>query len=309
MKPAVAVIIAFLVGVGVVLSAQPNNSERDDAGTIKIDVDLVLVTVTVTDDDRRPVMGLSKDDFHLWEDKLEQDIKYFSSDEVPVTTGIVLDISGSMDRKISSARDAAASVLKSGSPEDEYFLVEFNSHAQLSEDLSTDITRLQNRLAFSPVEGKTALFDAVYLALERIRHARNSRKALVLITDGEDNHSRYSSQNIRDFLREADVQVFAIRIETYLGAFRPAGRSGRVLLEEITKKTGGKVFFPNSADDLESICSEIALELKSQYVLGYASSNTSKDGNWRKVRVKVNPPKGTPALSVRAKAGYYSPTP
>ncbi len=285
----------------------PELEKGSSQDKIKVDVDLTLVTATVTDIDGQPIIGLIKDNFQVWEDRVEQDIKYFSADEVPVSTGIVLDVSGSMAAKISAARDAATSVLRTANREDEFFLVEFSSRAQVAEDFSTDISNLQNRLIFNSAKGRTALFDATYLALERIERARNSRRALVLISDGEDNHSRYTFENISQFVREADVQIFAIGLETYLSAMHDGVRSGREHLERLAKLTGGKAYFPKSIRELPAICRQIALEIKSQYVLGYEPTNTAKDGAWRKIRLKVNPPMGIPNLHVRGKTGYYAP--
>jgi len=208
----------FLVIVCTSVRAQEPASKTDPKNkTLKIDVDLVLVNSTVSDSLGRMVTGLERENFQIWEDKVEQKVEYFSSEDTPLSIGLIFDATGSMSDKISTARDAAVTFLKTGNPEDEYFLVTFSQESQLAEDFTTDITRLQNRLLFTPAKGLTPLFDAVYLGLDRMKSADNKRKALLLITDGEDNHSRYSFSNIKEFVKERDVQIFAIGIVNPIG--------------------------------------------------------------------------------------------
>jgi Ca-activated chloride channel family protein len=280
----IAVLLA--VSVATIVHAKQQKS-------LKIDVDLVMVNVTVTDSDNKLITDLKPDNFHIFEDKVEQKIRYFSTEQQPLSLGIVFDVSHSMEPKIALAREAAARFLETGGPEDEYFLVEFSSRAKLTEHFTSDVNRLRDHLALVPPQGDTAMYDAVYLALTEVRKGRNPKKALLLITDGEDNHSRYSRHDIREFARESDVQIFSIDL-------------GRALIADLSDMTGGHSFHGH-ADQLEDICGKIAQELKNQYVVGYASTNTNKDGKYRKVRVRVNPPEGMPKFNVRAKDGYYGP--
>jgi Ca-activated chloride channel family protein len=259
---------------------------------LKVDVDLVMVNATVTDSDNHPVMGLTADNFQLFEDKIEQKIRYLSLDAAPVSIGIVLDMSRSMEKKLSFARDAALKFLMTGTPEDEYFLVQFASRAEVAEGFTTDINRLRDRLAFTPAKGTTALFDAVYLGLSELKHGQYSKKALLLITDGEDNHSRYSRGDIREVVRESDAQIFVIDL-------------GNALVADLANMTGGHSYRV-STRDLEDTCEKISLEIRSQYVIGYDSTNTNKDGQFRKVRVHVIPPAGMGKLNVRNREGYYA---
>ncbi len=275
-------------------------------GPLKVDVDLVLVNATVTDPENRYVTGLEREHFQIWEDKVEQSISYFSAEDAPMSVCIVLDISGSMKDKIAIARDAAVAFLKTGSPDDEYLLIEFSNRPEIIESFTTDISRLQNRLIFGTTKGMTALYDAMYLAVEKVKGGGNAKKAVLLITDGEDNRSRYSFANVRDLIKESDVQIYAIGIAD-TGAFH-SGRNGRAVIEELAEAGGGRAFFPDSVFELESITTRIAVELKNQYVLGYVSTNQSKDGKWRKIRVRVTQPRGMPRLSVRSRNGYFAPT-
>ena len=295
-------VFALLSAATVPTYASPSN-DRDQ--TINVDVDLVLVNAAISDSKGRMVTGLQQENFRIWEDKVEQKVEYFSSEDTPMSIGLIFDATGSMADKISTARNAAASFLRVGNPDDEYFLVTFSQRATLVEPFTTDISRLQNHMLFTSAKGLTPLFDAVYLGLETLKKAKNKRKALLLITDGEDNHSRYSFADIKEFVKEQDVEIFVIGIVNPGGELAP-GQSGRATIEDLAQISDGEAFFPESVDQLEDICNKIGLELRNQYVLGYRSTNTAKDGRWRKVRLKINPPKGISSLSVHAKNGYYA---
>jgi Ca-activated chloride channel homolog len=206
-------IIALLLGLSFTASVHGSEiSTKHSDQTISVDVDVVLVSAAVSDSKGRMVSGLRQENFRIWEDKVEQNVEYFSSEDSPMSIGLIFDATGSMEDKIASARDAATSFLSVGNPQDEYFLVTFSQRATLDEPFTTDISRLQNHMSFTPAKGLTPLFDAVYLGLQTMKSAAHRRKALLLITDGEDNHSRYSFQNIKEFIREEDVQIFVIGI-------------------------------------------------------------------------------------------------
>jgi len=288
---------------------QPSTEKSDKpAPPLKIDVDVVLVNATVTDSLNRYVSGLESEHFQIWEDKVEQKIETFSAEDVPVSVGVIFDVSGSMKDKIDTARVAANTFLKSGNPEDEYFIVQFANRPELAADFTTDISKLQSKLILTPAKGMTAMYDSVYLGLEKLKEGSNPKKALLLITDGEDNRSRYTFQNVKEFVKEQDVQIYGIGIVDDWNSQLGAGKTGRAMVEELADLTGGRAFFPDSVYELEDICTKIAVELKNQYVIGYHSTNEAKDGKWRKLRLKVNPPKGIQRLNVRAKQGYYAPT-
>jgi len=209
------------------------------------------------------VTGLRRENFRIWEDKVEQKLEDFSSEDSPMSIGLIFDATGSMEDKISRARDAAVSFLKTGNPEDEFFLVTFSQSPRLAEGFTTDISRLQNHMIFTPAKGLTPLFDAVYLGLETMKSARNKRKALLLITDGEDNHSRYSFWDIKEFVKEQDVQIFIIGIVNPGGELAPEP-DGRPIIEDLAQISGAQAFFPDSVDELEDICNKIAIELRNQ---------------------------------------------
>jgi len=267
--------------------------------TLRVDVNLVLVNTTVSDLQGRLVAGLDRQNFRLSEDDVEQKVEYFSLEDLPISVGLVLDATGSMAAKMPAARNAALAFLKTSNPRDEYFLIEFSDQPKLVEDFTTDIARLQKRIFSAAAHGLTPLFDAVQMGLEKMDGARNTKKAILVVTDGEDNNSRHTFFDIREFARHRDSLIYAIGL---VGSER-----GRTTIGDLVETSGGRAFYVSSMNQLEDICTRIAIELKSQYLLGYHSTNLSKNGKWRQIHVDLIPPKGLPALTVRAKTGYYAP--
>ena len=284
-----------------------NASSENDNSSLKIDVDLVLVSASVTDPTSRFVAGLEKEHFRLFEDKIEQEIQHFSNEDVPTSIGLLFDVSGSMGNKIARAKNAAVAFLKTSNPADEYLLISFADRPTVEENFTSNINEIQNRLVNIRAKGSTSLYDAIYLGVERMKDAQHSKKAILLITDGQDTRSRYSLVNVRNAVKESDVQIFAIGIVN-LYSDLARGRSGRGIIEQITQITGGRAYFPNSVYELKDICTKIAIELRNQYILGYSSTNRAKNGCWRKIKIKINAPKGLRFLSIRAKTGYYGPS-
>jgi Ca-activated chloride channel family protein len=267
--------------------------------TLKVDVPVVLVNTTVSDLQGRLVAGLERNNFRIWEDNVEQDVEYFSLEDMPVSVGLVFDTTGSMTDKLSAAREAATAFLRTSNPRDEYFLIEFGDQPRLVQDFTTDIPRLQRQIFSTLAQGLTPLFDAVHLGLETITGGKNTKKAVLVITDGEDNHSRNTFADVREFTRRQEAQIYAIGLVSSV--------TGQTTIKDLVETTGGRAFFPSSVNQLEDICTRIAIELKNQYLLGYRSNNDSNNGQWRQIRVEVNPPKGLPALAVRSRTGYYAP--
>ena len=276
---------------------------------IRTDVDLALVNVTVTDPYNRLVTGLDPDNFRVFEDNVEQEIVSFSAEDVPISIGVIFDFSGSMANKVDKARDAALEFFKTANPSDEFFLVSFNERAELTSTFTNSVEDLQSRMMMTAPKGRTALLDAIYLGLSQMRGAHNAKRALLILSDGGDNHSRYNENDIKRLVREADTQLYAIGIYDPLGYRNrtPEELNGPSLLAEITELTGGRVFAVEHLNDLPDIASKIGMELRNQYVLGYRPSNHTRDARWRKIKVKLRPPKGLPPLSVYSKTGYYAP--
>jgi VWFA-related protein len=277
---------------------------------IRVDSTLVLIPVTVTDPMNRFVTGLEKENFKIFEDKKEQEIKQFSSEDAPISVGVVFDCSGSMGHKLEKSRLAVAQFFKMANPEDEFFLVQFNDSAQLAQPFTTSLEEIQNRLTFTQSNGRTALLDAVYLALHEMKKAKNPRKALLLISDGGDNNSRYTEGEIKNLVKEADVQIYAIGIyEPVSGRSRtPEETNGPGLLTEIAEQTGGRQYQVENLNELPDIAAKIGVELRNQYILGYSPQNTLRDGKYRHVQVKLVQPRGLPALRPFWKQGYYAPS-
>jgi Ca-activated chloride channel family protein len=275
---------------------------------IHIDVNLALVTVTVTDPYNRQVSGLEPDNFRVFEDKVEQEIATFSCEDVPVSVGIILDLSGSMANKIAKSREAVLQFFRTSNPDDEFFLVGFNDRVGMLTPFTNNVQDLQSRLLTVSAKGSTALLDAVYIGLAQMKTARFSKRALLIISDGGDNHSRYTERDIKRLVQEADTQLYAIGIVDPL-PYR--GRTeeelyGPTLLSEVTEQTGGRAFFLDDLNQLPDIAMKISTELRNQYILGYHPSNKTQDGRWRKIKIKLRVPKGLPPLSVYAKTGYYA---
>jgi Ca-activated chloride channel family protein len=274
---------------------------------IKINVDMTLVNLTVTDPLDRLVTGLEKEHFRVYEDGVEQEVLTLSSEDVPVSIGLVFDMSGSMSDKVEKAREAAVQFMRTANPQDQFFLVSFNDRAELTSGFTSSVDELQNRMMFTASKGRTALLDAIYLGLSQMRGAHNGKRALLIISDGGDNHSRYNESDVKNYLKEADCQLYSIGIFDPVASRRTVEElEGPTLLSEMSEMTGGRVFPVGNLGELPDIASKIGMELRNQYVLGYKSSNAHHNGQWRKIKVKLRPPKGLPPLNVYAKTGYYA---
>ncbi len=273
---------------------------------LKVDVDLVLVPVTITDPLNRLVTGLDKENFELYEGNSKEEIKTFSSEDAPVSLGVIFDSSGSMASKMDRAKDAVMEFFKTANPQDEFFMITFSDDPELVSDFTSSVDDIQGKLVYSVPQKRTALLDAIYMGIVKMRQAKYSKKALLIISDGGDNHSRYTEGEIKSMVKEADVMIYAIGIyDRYFPTEEE--RLGPALLGEITELTGGRAFTVENPNDLADVATKIGVELRNQYVLGYRPSKMVHDGKWRKIKVKLLPPKGLPPLRVYARTGYYAP--
>jgi Ca-activated chloride channel homolog len=272
---------------------------------IRANVDLVLVPLTVTDPMNRVVTGLESGNFTVYEGKQPQEIRNFSCEDAPVSLGVILDVSGSMATKIDRAREAVSQFLRTANPQDEFFMITFAERPQLVGDFTQNVEDLQAKLLFTRPKGRTALLDAIYLGLTQMREAKYRRKAILIISDGGDNHSRYVEGEIKLAVKEADVVIHAIGIFDRQFA-TDEERLGPELLSEIAEVTGGRSFHLDNPNELPIVAERIGVELRNQYVVGYRSKNPAHDGKWRKIKVRLRLPKGWPPLYVRAKTGYYA---
>jgi VWFA-related protein len=276
---------------------------------IRVNATLVLIPVTVTDPLGRFVTGLDKENFKLSEDKADQAITSFSSEDAPISVGVVFDCSGSMGDKLVKSRQAVAQFFKTANPEDEFFLVQFNDNARLIQPFTHDLEEIQNKLTFTQSKGRTALLDAIYMALHEMKKAKNARKAVLIISDGGDNNSRYTETEVKNLVKEADVQVYAIGIYE-MGPSRgrtPEEANGPGLLTEVAEPTGGRMYEADNINELPDIAAKIGMELRNQYILGYSPSNQERDGKYRRVQVKIIQPRGLPPLRAYWRTGYYAP--
>ena len=294
--------------------AQQLQKESGKDFQISVDVELVQVPVSVADRDGRPVIGLEQQHFQVFEDKVLQQISLFQHEDVPISVGLVIDNSGSMRNKRERVSSAALTFVRESNAEDETFIVAFDDSAYLEQDFTQSIGNLMDALDNMDTRGETAFNDAVVLSLEHVEgEGRMDKKALLVITDGEDNKSDYEFREVMDKVKEVDVTVYAIGLleqnDQRGGLFRKSpSQKARKALEEIAEATGGKAFFPESLSEVEELCRQIAHDLRNHYTIGYNPSNKAFDGTYRTIEVKVNAPRGFPKLEVRTKPGYTAPT-
>ena len=281
-------------------------TSRRDA-RIRVDVNLVLVPATVTDPMNRLVTGLERENFQVYDNNIGQVIKSFSTEDAPVTIGVIFDLSGSMTSKFMRARKALSEFLRTSNPQDEFFVVGFNDRPAVIVDYTSDVDDVEARMVMLKPENRTALIDAIYLGVDKLKQAKYERKALLIISDGGDNRSRYTEGELRRVVRESDVQIYSIGI---FDQYAPTTEEqlGPVLLTDICDMTGGRLFRVLDINDLGDIASRISAELRNEYVIGYRPSEVKQDGNWRKLKIRLVPPPGLPTLTVHNRQGYYAPS-
>jgi len=300
------------VGVG---SSSPASSGATGATTIIggdeqliVNTDLITMNVTLTDLYGRFVTGLTKEAFTVLDDKEPQEITFFSDEDAPVSLGVIFDVSGSMGKdKIAKAREALKHFIETSHASDEYFLIGFNQRSQVLMDKTRDSDALLTKLTFVETKGQTALYDACYLGVEKVTRGTHPKRALLIISDGQDNSSRYTFSELRRNLKESDVLIYAIGI-TDKGDMNGLSMAGQSILDEIAGVSGGRAFFPDTAAEMNEIFERIAIELRHQYSIGYKPKNFINNGKWHKVKIKVQPPRGLPKIYVRSKDGYFATT-
>jgi Ca-activated chloride channel homolog len=289
----------------------PQLIAHSDLPIIRTDANLVLVPVSVTDPMQRIVTGLHKDNFEVFEGKTPQTIQHFSSEDVPVSLGIILDVSGSMADKIGRVKDAVNQFCDIANPQDEFFLISFADEPRLAGDFTTNPEDIRKDLLFVEPKGRTSLLDAIYMGLREMKRARYGKKALLIISDGGDNHSRYGEREVKALARESDVMIYSMGIfDRYVATLEE--QLGPMLLSEIAEPTGGRAFTIDTPNALASVARHIGEELRTQYVLAYRPQNTRHDGKWRKIRVRLRLPRKLAFLQAHARTGYYAalePTP
>ncbi len=277
---------------------------QGDSVILKEKTSLVTLTLTVTDRGGRAVTDLHPGEIEVFEDKVRQHVEFYSMADVPVSVGVIFDLSGSMSMQLDRAREALRAFIDTSHAQDEYFLLGFQKRAHLLADF-TDGASMLRRLAPAEAHGATALYDALYLGMEKVRRGRHRKHVLLVISDGQDNASRYDMDELRRRMRESDVQIYCIGVNqassSDKGAWREE-RRGQMILDTIAQMSGGRSFFVHTADALEAATTRIALDLRQQYSLGYVPTNAQPDGRWRRIQVRVT----RPSLRIRAREGYYA---
>jgi Ca-activated chloride channel homolog len=277
---------------------------------IQMNVDRVIVPVTVTDPFDRIVTGLAENNFEVFDDKVQQKILSFATEDAPISVGMVFDTSGSMSDKLQKSKEAALEFFKTSNPEDVFMLISFSNRPYMVSTFTDNYENILDRMLFVKAGGRTSLLDAIYLGLNRMKKTDTSRKALLVISDGGDNHSRYTERDIKRAVKESDVQIYAIGIfEPLADRDRtPEEAAGPSLLSELANVSGGRMFSVEDPSELPDIAEKISIQLRNQYVIGYKPSNLVRDGHWRRIKIKLHPPRGLPPLQVYARTGYYAPT-
>jgi Ca-activated chloride channel family protein len=285
-------------------SQKKTDSVNTDDQSVIVNTHLVTLTVSVTDARGLHVTGLDRKDFTISDNKVPQQISFFSDDDLPASVAVVFDVSGSMSgKRIATAKEALAEFIKASHPKDEYFLIDFSSQARLLVDRTPDAEVILRKLTFVEPRGQTALYDATHLALNEVARGTRAKRVVLIISDGQDNNSRHTLDEVRRQLRESDVLVYAIG--TNPGTMRP-DMWGRMALEELASASGGRAFFPRNSTQMDEAFERIALELRQQYSIGYRPSNFISDGKWHRLRVNVSPVRAFGRLSVRSRGGYYA---
>ena len=294
-------------------SPQQSNSQSntDEAFKIKSQVNLVVLHVSVLNDRSVFVPGLMEDNFRVLEDKVEQKLSVFKQEDVPVSFGLVVDNSGSMKTKRPQVNAAAITFVKTSNAQDEGFVVNFNDDYYLDteHDFTSDLGEMRAALERIDARGSTALYDAVIGSLDHLKKGSRDKKVLLVVTDGEDNASRHSLENVIEQAQRADAVIYAVGVfsDDDIKHDHRAMKKARTALSELANATGGLAFFPETADDTETICTQVAHDIRNQYTLAYYPTNAARDGTFRAVSVQVAPPRGAGKLSVRTRTGYYAP--
>jgi Ca-activated chloride channel family protein len=277
---------------------------------IKKDVSLVVLHVSVVNDRGQFVPGLKEGDFRVAEDKVDQKISVFSQEDVPVSMGLVIDNSGSMRDKRPQVNAAALTLVKTSNPQDEAFVVNFNDDFYLDtvHDFTNDITEMKDALERIDARGSTALYDAVIGSLDHLKKAAKDKKVLLVVTDGVDNSSRRSLANAVQEAQRSDALIYSIGIfsDDDIKHNRGDMKKARRALTDLATSTGGLAFFPENVSDTESICGQIARDIRNQYTVAYYPTNTARDGTYRTVQINVAPQRGSGKLQVRTRLGYYA---
>src|ERR1700730_1205164 len=273
--------------------------------TIKQNVDLVLVPVSVTDGMKRLVTGLGQSNFQVLEGKKVQEIRHFSNEDAPVSLGVIVDTSGSMKGKVERVREAVTQFCEIANVQDEFFMITFSDEPHMASDFTNAAEDIEKELLYINPKGRTALLDAIYMGIEKMRQARDSKKTLLVTSGGGDNPSRYDEREVKSAVQESDVMIYAIgTFDRYVATQEE--HLGPGLLANVTQVTGGRAFTLENPNEMPAVAHRIGTELRTQYVLGYRPEKAPHDRKWHKISVKLKLPAKLSFLRVHAKTGYYA---
>jgi VWFA-related protein len=298
--------------VNIAARIAPRPADELPPANLRVDTSLVQIPVHVTTQLGVSVPDLEKQHFQVFEDNVEQTITHFSKDDAPLSIGLVFDASASMRNKIHKSSEAASAFFRTANPEDEFFLVEFNERPRLAIPFTFDSDELYRHIVHTRTIGRTSLLDAIHMALQQMKKAKNSRQAIIIVSDGGDNCSRYSVAQIKNALMESDVQLYAMGIFDLDDSpkKRPAEEvNGPRLLSELAELSGGRHYPIDDLNELPRISERIGMELRNQYLLGYTPENSERDGKYHSIKLNLDPPAGMPRLRVQYRRGYYAATP
>jgi len=304
---AVTLLLASLAAQDVSPHRKPAPSKPVDtqpSPTMRITTDLVQVPITVTDKLGRPVTGLEKDNFRVFDNRVEQTITRFTMDDEPVAVGFVFDVSGSIGKMLHEYQIAAHEFFKVADPEDEFFLVTFESRPTLAVPLTKHANDIEYQIMMTKSKGMTALFDAVYMAANEIRKSKVAKKALILISDGGENHSRYSLGELKNALVETDALLYTIGPSPDMAG----GDNNGGLLKYLAEMTGGRLIAING-QDMSDLAQKIVIDLRNRYVLYYSPTDNARDGRYHQIQILLYPPRGLPKLIPHWRTGYYAASP
>src|SRR5437870_3744046 len=306
------VISLFSFGLLAQERAQPQKNDKDKGYTLSVETLEVQLPISVLDKEGRPVNGLTKENFQIFEDKVAQTIKSYRHEAIPLSLGLIIDNSRSMRNKRERVNSSALSFVRESNPDDETFIINFDDSAYLEQDFTGSIGDLIDALDNIDARGETALYDAVYLSAEHVKAGKKDKKALLLITDGEDNVSKYGINKVMEALRQSKVTLYAIGLleedDQRGGLFKkPPSKKAKDDLMKFAEITGGRAYFPKNLDEVEELVKGIAHDLRNHYTISYTPTNKNLDGSWREIAVKITPPKNMPKPTWHTKQGYYAP--
>jgi Ca-activated chloride channel family protein len=302
----VLIILMLLLLTSVAAQQTTTSPAPDNPYTISVSVDEVVLHATVKNRKGTPIAGLDKDDFHVFEDRVLQSIKHFSHEDIPVTVGIVIDNSGSMRPKRDEVIAAALAFAESSNPQDQMFLVNFNEHVTfgLPRNMLFTDERDELKKAMNTVKanGKTALYDAVAVALEHLKQGSRDKRVLIVVSDGADNASAHTKAEVLSLAARSDAIIYTLEIYE---PDDPDNRNPHVL-RELSKASGGEAYFPESLREVVPICERIAHDIRNQYTISYIPSNQKQDGTYRAIQVQMSSQRHG-GMAVKTRAGYVAP--